>query len=83
MRSMRCSTPPIPFGIFEKSPRPSSFCSLKQNGQWSVLTTERSLVRRYFHSSSWWPSSRERSGVEHTYLAPSNPGAPRCSSSDR
>ena len=37
---------PMPFGILEKSPMPSSFCSLKQNGQWSVLTTERSLVRR-------------------------------------
>ena len=39
-------TEPMPFGILEKSPRPSSFCSLKQNGQWSVLTTDRSLVRR-------------------------------------
>ena len=24
-RSIRCSTPGMPFGIFEKSPRPSSF----------------------------------------------------------
>src|SRR5438067_7256276 len=32
-RSIRCSTPGIPLGILEKSPRPSSFWSLKQNGQ--------------------------------------------------
>ena len=43
---MRCSTDPMPLGILEKSPMPSSFCSFKQNGQWSVLTTVRSLVRR-------------------------------------
>ena len=49
-RSIRCSTPGIPFGILEKSPRPSSFCSLKQNGQWSVDTTDRSLVRSPRHS---------------------------------
>jgi len=30
---------------FEKSPRPNSFCSLKQKGQWSVETTLRSSVR--------------------------------------
>src|SRR5450631_1246909 len=82
-RSIRCSTPGIPLGILEKSPSPSSFCSLKQNGQWSVDTTLKSLVRRYFHSSSWWPSALERSGVEHTHFAPSNPGAPSCSSNDR
>ena len=51
-RSIRCSTPGIPLGILEKSPRPSSFWSLKQNGQWSVDTTDRSLVRRPFHSES-------------------------------
>ena len=32
-RLIRCSTPGAPFGIFEKSPRPSSFWSLKQKGQ--------------------------------------------------
>ena len=39
MRSMRCSTEPMPFGILEKSPSPSSFWSFMQNGQWSVDTT--------------------------------------------
>ncbi len=43
---MRCSTDPIPLGILEKSPMPSSFCSFMQKGQWSVLTTLRSPVRR-------------------------------------
>src|ERR1700689_3082728 len=33
---MRCSIPGPPLGIFVKSSRPSSFCSLKQNGQGSV-----------------------------------------------
>ena len=37
-RSMRCSMPQMLPLILEKSPRPSSFCSLKQNGQWSVDT---------------------------------------------
>src|SRR5205807_4646549 len=31
--------PGPPLGIFVKSSLPSSFCSLKQNGQWSVETT--------------------------------------------
>ena len=53
---------------------PSSFCSFMQNGQWSVLTTERSLVRSAFHNSFWCPSARERNGVEHTYFAPSKSG---------
>ena len=35
-----------------------------------------SPVRMYCHSSSWWPSARERSGVEQTHFAPSKPGAP-------
>ncbi|MGY3339678.1 hypothetical protein ACVW0K_005777 [Streptomyces filamentosus] len=30
---MRFSTPGSPLGIFEKSPRPSSFCPTKQNRQ--------------------------------------------------
>ena len=64
--SMRCSTPPIPLGMARKSPMPISFCSFMQKGQWSVATTARSLVRSPFHSSSWWCSWRERSGVEHT-----------------
>ncbi len=41
-RSTRSSTPGRPFGIFRKSPRPSSFWPWKSNGQWSVETTCRS-----------------------------------------
>ena len=82
-RSTRCSTLPMPFGILEKSPTPSSFCSLKQNGQWSVETTARSLLRRPFHRSARWLSCLLRSGVEQTHLAPSKPGAPSWSSSVR
>ena len=74
---MRVSTPGSPLGIFEKSPRPSSFCSLKQKGQWSVDTTDRSLVRRPRHRAAW--CSTGRSGVEHTYLAPSKSGRARSS----
>ena len=79
-RSIRCSTPGMPLGILEKSPRPSSLPSLKQNGQWSVDTTDRSLVRRPRHSESWW--SFGRSGGEATNLAPSKSGRAR-SSRDR
>ncbi len=77
-RSIRCSTPGMPLGIFEKSPRPSSFCSLKQNGQWSVDTTARSLVRRPRHRAFPW--SAVRSGGEATNLAPSKSGLARSSS---
>ena len=80
---MRCSTPPMPLGILEKSPRPSSFCSFMQNGQWSVDTTASSFIRRPFHRSAWWCSCLERSGVEQTHLAPSKPGWASWSSSDR
>ena len=69
---MRCSIEPMPFGILRKSPTPSSFWPFMQNGQWSVETICRSLVRSACHMWSWWPSARERSGVEHTHLAPSN-----------
>ena len=69
---MRCSTEPMPFGILRKSSVPSSFWPFMQNGQWSVDTICRSFVRSACHMWSWWPSSRERSGVEHTHLAPSN-----------
>src|SRR5437763_1715048 len=79
-RSIRCSTPGIPFGILEKSPRPSSFCSRKQNGQWSVDTTDRSLVRSPCQSVCW--CGGRRSGGEATYLAPSKSGLAR-SSRDR
>ena len=51
--SMRCSTPPMPLGILEKSPSPSSFWSLKQNGQWSVETIVRSFVRSPRQRLSW------------------------------
>src|SRR5215831_16740227 len=70
-RLIRCSTPGPPFGILVKSSRPSSFCSLKQNGQWSVEITCKSLPRRPVHNLSWFHFSR-RGGVM-TYLAPSNP----------
>ena len=33
IRSIRCSTEPMPLGIFEKSPTPMSFCPFMQNGQ--------------------------------------------------
>ena len=49
MRSMRCSIEPMPFGIFRKSPLPSSFWSFMQNGQWSVETICRSFVRSACH----------------------------------
>ena len=73
----------MPLGILEKSPTPSSFCPFMQNGQWSVDTTCRSLVRSACHMCSWWCSALDRSGVEHTHLAPSKPGAPSWSSSVR
>src|SRR5713226_6375393 len=38
-RLKRCSMPGPPLGILVKSSLPSSFCSLKQKGQWSVETT--------------------------------------------
>ena len=78
-RSTRSSTAGRPFGIFRKSPRPSSFWPSKSNGQWSVPTSWRSSVRRPRQRSSQW--SFGRSGGEQTYFAPSNP-LPR-SSSDR
>ncbi len=78
----------MPLGIFEKLPRPISFCSFMQKGQWSVETIWRSLVRRLCQRWCWWPSWCERSGVEQTHLAPSSSPhssdtAASCSSSDR
>ena len=72
MRLMRSSTPGPPLGILEKSSRPSSFCSLKQKGQWSVEITCRSLNFRPRQSFSWFHFSRM--GGVMTYLAPSKPG---------
>ena len=73
MRLIRFSTPGPPFGMRLKSPRPSSFCSRRQNGQWSVEMTSRSRVRSPRHSSSWFHFSR--SGGVSTYFAPSKPGS--------
>ena len=39
--------PAMPFGIAEKLPRPSSFWSLKQNGQWSVETIATTPARMF------------------------------------
>ena len=47
----RFSRPGPPFGIFEKSSLPSSFCFM-QNGQWSVDTTASSFIRRPFQRSA-------------------------------
>ena len=58
------STPGSPLGIFEKSPRPSSFCPLKQNGQWSVETTDRSSVRSPRHSAAWCSRGPQRRGAD-------------------
>lgn len=67
----------MPLGIFEKSPRPISFCPEKQKGQWSVETTWSSLFRSPRQSASW--CSLGRSGVEQTYFAPSKSGSARLS----
>ena len=37
-RGILSSKPPVPFGIFVKSPTPNLFCSVV-NAQWSVATT--------------------------------------------
>ena len=60
MRSTRSSTPGRPFGIFRKSPRPSSFWPWKSNGQWSVPTSCRSSATRPFQSSTAWSGGPER-----------------------
>ena len=59
----RCWIIASPFGIFEKSSRPSAFCS-SLNGQWSVETLSSTPRSSAAHSSSWLCSSR--SGGEHT-----------------
>ena len=68
---------PIPFGILEKSPSPSSFCSLKQNGQWSVRDHRQVAGAQVAPQLVLVALGRERSGVEHTHFAPSNPGCRR------
>ena len=47
---------------------PSSFWSFMQNGQWSVDTIARSLLRRPFHRSLACDSCLLRNGVEHTHF---------------
>ena len=69
-RLIRFSIPGPPFGILEKSFMPSSFCSLKQNGQWSVEMDIKSPICNPLQSSFWFHFSR-RGGVM-TYFAPSN-----------
>ena len=72
-RLMRVSMPGAPFGIFEKSPLPRTFCSFMQKGQWSVEIACRSLNASPRHSCSC--VSLGRSGGLMTYFAPSNPGS--------
>src|SRR6266568_1831461 len=72
-RLKRCSMPGPPLGILVKSSLPSSFCSLKQKGQWSVETTCSVSLARPCQSFSCCHFSR--SGGVKTYLAASNPGA--------
>ena len=43
---MRSSSPPVPFGIFEKLPRPNRFCSVVKE-QWSVATTDSAFTAGY------------------------------------
>ncbi len=59
----RCWIIARPFGIFEKSSRPSAFCSLL-NGQWSVETLSSTPRSSADQSSSWLCCSR--SGGEQT-----------------
>ena len=59
----RCWIIASPLGIFEKSSRPSAFCSLL-NGQWSVDTLSSTPRSSAVQSSSWL--CRSRSGGEHT-----------------
>src|SRR5436190_1056583 len=56
----RCWIIARPFGIFEKSPRPSAFCSLL-NGQWSVETLSRTPRVSASHSN-WWLRSWRTGG---------------------
>src|SRR5437762_528048 len=46
--------PGRPFGILEKSSRPSCLWSLKWNGQWSVETICRSSAASPVQSSAWF-----------------------------
>src|SRR4051812_49759320 len=66
---MRVSMPGAPFGILEKSPLPSTFCSFMQKGQWSVEIACRSLKASPRQRRSC--VSRARSGGAIPYFAPS------------
>jgi hypothetical protein len=54
----------MPFGTTLNDSPFISFCSRRQNGQWSVLTTASVSSRSPLHRSRWWCSCLERSGVE-------------------
>ena len=54
----RFSIPGPPFGIFEKSSRPSVFCPSHLNAQWSVEIADSTSVRTAFQSTSWFALSR-------------------------
>src|SRR3989304_5467187 len=55
----RVSIPGAPFGIFEKSSFPSSFCSFIQKLQWSVETACSASVLSPFHKRSSFPLGRQ------------------------
>jgi len=50
----RFSRPGPPFGIFEKSSRPSVFWPSQRKAQWSVEITLSVSVRTAFQSTSWF-----------------------------
>src|SRR5919201_423775 len=54
----RFSSPGPPFGIFEKSWRPSVFCPSQLNAQWSVEIADSTSVRTAFQSTSWFSFRR-------------------------
>jgi hypothetical protein len=54
----RFSIPGPPFGIFEKSSRPSVFWPFQRNAQWSVEITDRTSVRTAFQRTSWFSFAR-------------------------
>ncbi len=77
---MRFSTPRhARWGSSRSRPRPAPSAPSKQNGQWSVETTCRSLVRSPRHSASWC-LARGRSGVRASRTwRPRSPGSARLS----
>ena len=62
----RSSIPGAPFGIFEKSSRPSVFWPFQRNEQWSVEIAERTSLRTAFHSTSWFDSGARRAACRRT-----------------